>query len=88
MKHADRLIERILFLDGLPNLQNLGKLRIGENPEEVFRCDLALEMQAIPDLKAGIAHCEQVGDYVSRERSRTSWRARKSTSTGWRPSSP
>ncbi len=67
MKHADRLIERILFLDGLPNLQSLGKLRIGENPEEVFRCDLALEMQAIPDLKAGIAHCEQVGDYVSRE---------------------
>lgn len=67
MKHADRLIERILFLDGLPNLQNLGKLRIGENPEEVLRCDLALEMQAIPDLKAGIAHCEQVGDYVSRE---------------------
>jgi bacterioferritin len=67
MKHADRLIERILFLDGLPNLQNLGKLRIGENPEEVLRCDLALEMQAIPDLRAGIAHCESVADYVTRD---------------------
>lgn len=67
MKHADQLIERILFLDGLPNLQNLGKLRIGENPEEVLRCDLELELQAIPDLRAAIAHCEQVSDYVSRE---------------------
>jgi bacterioferritin len=67
MQQADRLIERILFLDGLPNLQNLGKLRIGENPEEVLRCDLALEMQAIPDLRAGIAHCESVADYVTRD---------------------
>lgn len=67
MKHADRLIERILFLDGLPNLQNLGKLLIGESPEEVLKCDLQLEMRAIPDLRAAIAHCEQVGDYVSRE---------------------
>jgi bacterioferritin len=67
MKHADRLIERILFLDALPNLQNLGKLLIGQTPEECLRCDLALEMQAIPDLKAAIACCEQVGDYVSRE---------------------
>jgi bacterioferritin len=67
MKHADRLIERILFLDGLPNLQHLGKLLIGERPEEALNCDLALEMQAIPDLKAAIAHCEQVGDYISRE---------------------
>ena len=67
MKHADRLIERILFLEGLPNLQHLGKLLIGETPEEVLRCDLALETQAIPDLRAAIAHCEQVGDYVSRE---------------------
>ncbi len=67
MKHADKLIERILFLEGLPNLQHLGKLLIGENPEEVLRCDLALETQAIPDLRAAIAHCEQVGDYVSRE---------------------
>lgn len=67
MKHADRLIERILFLDGLPNLQNLGKLLIGEGPKEVLECDLKLEQMAVPDLKAGIAHCEQVGDYVSRE---------------------
>lgn len=67
MKHADRLIERILFLGGLPNLQNLGKLRIGESPEEILRCDLALERDALPDLRAGIAHCEAVGDYPSRE---------------------
>jgi bacterioferritin len=67
MKHADKLIERILFLDGLPNLQNLGKLMIGETPEEIMSCDLRLEMQAIPDLRAAIAYCEQVSDYVSRE---------------------
>ena len=67
MKHADKLIERILFLDGLPNLQNLGKLMIGESPREALACDLQLEMLAVPDLKNGIAHCEQVGDYVSRE---------------------
>ena len=67
MKHADRLIERILFLDGLPNLQALGKLLIGETPKEALVCDLQLEMLAVPDLKAGIAHCEAVGDYVSRE---------------------
>jgi bacterioferritin len=67
MKHADRLIERILFLDGLPNLQNLGKLLIGETPKEAVECDLKLEMQAVPDLKAAIAYCEQAGDYVSRE---------------------
>lgn len=67
MKHADRLIERILFLDGLPNLQALGKLLIGETPKEALACDLQLEMLAVPDLKAGIAHCEAVGDYVSRE---------------------
>ena len=67
MKHADRLIERILFLDGLPNLQNLGKLLIGEGPEEMLRCDLQLEMQAIPDLRAAIAYCESVSDYVSRD---------------------
>ncbi len=67
MKHADRLIERILFLDGLPNLQNLGKLMIGENPREVMECDLKLEYAALPDLKNGIAHCEQVADYVTRE---------------------
>jgi bacterioferritin len=67
MKHADRLIERILFLDGLPNLQNLGKLMIGESPREAIECDLKLEMRAVPDLKAAIAYCEQAGDYVSRE---------------------
>ena len=67
MKHADRLIERILFLDGLPNLQDLGKLRIGEDAPEALRADLALEMDAIPVLKAGIAHCESAGDYISRE---------------------
>ncbi len=66
MKHADKLSERILFLDGLPNFQALGKLRIGENPRELLECDLALELEALPPLKAGIVHCEQVGDYVSR----------------------
>ena len=67
MKHADMLIERILFLDGLPNLQNLGKLRIGQTPKEALECDLKLEHDAVPDLKAGIAHCEQVADYTSRQ---------------------
>jgi bacterioferritin len=67
MKHADKLIERILFLEGLPNLQNLGKLFIGEAPREVIECDLRLEMLAVPDLKAGIAHCEAVGDFTSRD---------------------
>ena len=67
MKHADRLIERILFLDGLPNLQNLGKLMIGQTAKEVFECDLKLEYLAVPDLKAGIVDCERLGDYVSRE---------------------
>ncbi|MBN8726959.1 MAG: bacterioferritin [Xanthomonadales bacterium] len=67
MKHADRLIERILFLDGLPNLQHLGKLLIGESPREALECDLRLEMQAVPDLREAIAYCEGVRDYVSRD---------------------
>ncbi len=67
MKHAEKLIERILFLDGLPNLQNLGKLMIGQTPVEVLECDLKLEYLAVPDLKAGIVDCEKAGDYVSRE---------------------
>ena len=67
MKHADKLSERILFLDGLPNFQNLGKLRIGENPLELLKADLALELDALPTLKDAIAYCEQVGDYVSRD---------------------
>jgi len=67
MKHADRLIKRVLFLGGLPNLQDLGKLWIGENIEEVIHCDLRIEQMAHPDLKRAIAHCETVKDYVSRE---------------------
>ena len=67
MKHADTLSERILFLDGLPNFQALGKLRIGENPLEVLKADLQLELEALPVLKDAIAYCEAVGDYVSRK---------------------
>ncbi len=67
MKHADRLAERILFLDGLPNFQALGRLKVGENVEEILKADLALEHEAIPLLKEAIAHCEAVRDYVSRD---------------------
>ena len=67
MHHADWLIERILFLEGLPNVQNLGKVMIGEDVQEILECDLKLEHLAHPDLKTAISHCEKVGDYVSRE---------------------
>ena len=67
MKHADKLIDRILFLEGLPNLQHLNKLFIGENVEEILQGDLKLEHLAHPDLKDAIAYCETVGDYGSRE---------------------
>lgn len=67
MKHADRLAERILFLDGLPNFQLLGRLRVGETVEEVLRADLELEREALAQLKGAIAHCESVRDYVSRD---------------------
>ena len=67
MKHADKLINRIMFLEGLPNLQQLGKLYIGENVTEALKCDLKLEMEALPLLKEAIAHCEGISDYITRE---------------------
>lgn len=67
MKHADKLSDRILFLEGLPNFQNLGKLRIGETPKEIFECDLALELDAIPLLREAIKYCESVDDIISRK---------------------
>lgn len=66
MRHADRLIERILFLDGLPNVQDIGKIMLGENVKEILECDLKLENLAMPVLRDGIAHCEKVSDYVTR----------------------
>jgi bacterioferritin len=67
MKHADKLMERILMLDGLPNLQDIGKLMVGENVPEILECDLRLERAAQATIKDGIAHCESVRDYVSRD---------------------
>ena len=67
MKHADALAERILFLDGLPNFQLLGRLRIGQTVEEMLRADLELELEAVEQLKTAIAHCETVRDYASRD---------------------
>jgi bacterioferritin len=67
MQHADKVIQRVLMLDGLPNLQDLGKLMIGENVKEVIECDLKLEIVAVADLRAGIRDCETAQDYVTRD---------------------
>lgn len=67
MKHADQLAERILFLDGLPNFQMLGRLRVGETVEEILKADLELEYEALPPLRDAIVHCESVRDFVSRD---------------------
>ena len=67
MKHADSLIERMLFLEGLPNMQDIGQLRIGEHTREMLECDLALEMEALPDLKEAVEYCESCKDFVSRD---------------------
>ncbi|MCZ6644407.1 MAG: bacterioferritin [Gammaproteobacteria bacterium] len=67
MKHADELMERILFLEGLPNLQNLGKIYVGQEVQEILQCDLKLEMEALPVLRTAIEFCEKIGDFVSRQ---------------------
>ena len=67
MKHADELIQRILFLDGLPNVQRLNPIQVGENVDQILKADQALEEQALSDLRAGIAYCESVRDFVSRD---------------------
>jgi bacterioferritin len=67
MNHADKLIQRVLFLEGLPNLQDLGKLLIGQDVQEILECDLRLEYDACPELRTAIAHCEQVQDFPSRD---------------------
>ena len=67
MKHADQLIERILFLEGLPNLQNIGKILIGEHPLEMLQCDLKLEHIAVPLLREAVVYCESIKDFVSRD---------------------
>ena len=88
MEHADWLIERILFLEGLPNLQDLGKLFIGETVQEILECDLKTEQMAVPVLRDGIEYCEKVRDYGSRDLSSTrSCTTRKSTSTSSKRSS-
>ncbi len=67
MKHADELMERILFLEGLPNIQNLGKIYVGQDVPEILQCDLKLEMEALPVLRTAIEFCEKIGDFVSRQ---------------------